>query len=124
MVNPGAFQGARKAFLLGEKEAYRQAMEEGYIAEAIANIQRRFFKRFPVDLPDDVDPSEEALAAVDDEAIEPEYERPDPEKMSSEEYEEAIKKMEERQKKISFKRGVSVAVALRGVVADLVISAN
>ena len=109
---------------MGEKEAYRQAMEEGYIAEAIANIQRRFFKRFPVDLPDDVDPSEEALAAVDDEAIEPEYERPDPEKMSSEEYEEAIKKMEERQKKISFKRGVSVAVALRGVVADLVISAN
>ena len=107
MVNPGAFQGARKAFLLGEKEAYSQAVDEGYVPEAVAKIQRRYFKRFPVDLPDNVEPSEEQLAAVDDDEIEPEFPEPDAEKLSAQEYEAAMTALDERRKKILFKKGVS-----------------
>ncbi|PPQ98301.1 hypothetical protein CVT26_013496 [Gymnopilus dilepis] len=104
MVNPGAFKGARKAFLMGEKETYSRAVDDGYVAEAVAQIQRRFFKRFPLDLPDDVDPTEETLAAVDDDEIEPEREAPDPDTMTKEEYEAAIMVVESRQKKIAFRR--------------------
>ena len=48
---------------MGEKEAYSQAVDEGYIAECTAKIQRRFFKRFPIDLPDEVEPTPEELAS-------------------------------------------------------------
>ncbi|KAF8885406.1 hypothetical protein CPB84DRAFT_1750199 [Gymnopilus junonius] len=105
MVNPGAFQGAWKAFLMGEKEFYSQAVDDGFVAEAVAKIQLRYFKRFPIDLPEEEDPSPEDLAAVDDDAIEPDYQEPDPEKMTSKEYEEAMEKLGSRQRKIAFHRG-------------------
>ncbi|KAF8869052.1 hypothetical protein CPB84DRAFT_1856813 [Gymnopilus junonius] len=105
MVNPGAFQGAWKAFLMGEKEFYSQAVDDGFVAEAVAKIQLRYFKRFPIDLPEEEDPSPEDLAAVDDDAIEPDYQEPDPEKMTSKEYEEAMEKLGSRQRKIAFRRG-------------------
>ncbi|PPR07728.1 hypothetical protein CVT26_003721 [Gymnopilus dilepis] len=105
MVNPGAFQGARKIFLMGEKDAYSQAVDEGYIAEGIAKIQRRFFKRFPIDLPDNVDPSPEELAKVDDEEIEPDYPEPERDKMSEAEYEAALKTLDERRKRVAFRKG-------------------
>ncbi|KAF8907255.1 hypothetical protein CPB84DRAFT_1843965 [Gymnopilus junonius] len=105
MVNPGAFQGARKAFLMGKKEFYSQAVDDGFVAEAVAKIQLRYFKRFPIDSPEEEDPSPEDLAAVDDDAIEPNYQEPDPEKMTSKEYEEAMEKLGSRQRKIAFHRG-------------------
>ncbi|PPQ77171.1 hypothetical protein CVT26_008091 [Gymnopilus dilepis] len=105
MVNPGAFKGVRKLFLMGEKEAYSQAVEDGYIVEAVARTQRRFFKRFPIDLPDEIEPSPEELAKVDDEEIEIDYPEPDREKLSEEEYEAAVKALEERRKRVAFKKG-------------------
>ena len=51
MVNPGTFRGLRKEFLLGEKATYSEAVTGGYAADALANIQRRYFKRFPPELP-------------------------------------------------------------------------
>ncbi|PPQ88063.1 hypothetical protein CVT26_007993, partial [Gymnopilus dilepis] len=106
MVNPGAFHGARKAFLMGEKEAYSQAVDEGYAAECIAKIQRRFFKRFPIDLPDEAEPTAEELAKVDDDEIEPDFPEPERDKMSQQEYEAALDVLEERRKKLVFKKGI------------------
>ena len=74
MVNPGAFQGSRKAFLLSQKADYRDGVVGGYAADALAKIQRKYFKRYPIDLPDLKEPSAEWLAAVDDDAPEVEQE--------------------------------------------------
>ena len=46
MVNPGVFHGLRKDFLAGEKVTYTDAIAGGYEKDAVADIQRRFFKRF------------------------------------------------------------------------------
>ncbi|KDR75957.1 hypothetical protein GALMADRAFT_140529 [Galerina marginata CBS 339.88] len=65
---------------------------------------RRYFKRFPVDLPDEQEPTAEYLAAVDDDAIDPDYEEPDAEKLSPAEYREAMAKLGVRQKTLEFRR--------------------
>ncbi|KAF8971656.1 hypothetical protein BDZ97DRAFT_1650694 [Flammula alnicola] len=104
MVNPGAFRGSRKVFLMSQKEAYIEAVAGNYAAEAVALIQRRYFKRYPVELPHDVEPSEEHLAAVDDDAIDADYKEPDAEKLSPEEYAEALVMLERRQKILEFRR--------------------
>ncbi|KDR72157.1 hypothetical protein GALMADRAFT_41983, partial [Galerina marginata CBS 339.88] len=71
MVNPGTFVGARRAFMLDEKPAYSNGIKGGFAADALAIIQRRYFKRFPVDLAHEDEPTAEFIAAVDDEAPEP-----------------------------------------------------
>jgi hypothetical protein len=40
MVNPSAFHGLQKEFLMGEKAAYSTGMAGGYVADALALIQR------------------------------------------------------------------------------------
>lgn len=71
MPNPGSFHGARKAFLLSQKAEFAAAVKDHNAAEILSQILRRFFKRFPIDLPDDYEPSEAQLAAVDDDAPDP-----------------------------------------------------
>ncbi|KAL0562863.1 hypothetical protein V5O48_019216, partial [Marasmius crinis-equi] len=66
MVNPGAFQGSRKAFLEAAIPGYFSAVQDGSGPEFLQTTVRRFLKRYPVDLADDVEPSEEQLDAVDD----------------------------------------------------------
>ena len=70
-------------------------------------MKRRFFKRFPLDMPDDVDPTPEELAAVDDNTPEPEPVVPDQEKMSEDEYQVAFNDMMDRRKRIAYRCGVS-----------------
>ena len=90
MVNPGTFQGSRKEFLLGERPSYSTGVARGYAADALALIQQRYFKQYPFDLPHTVKPSAELLAAVDDDAAEVDVMEPDQDRMSDEEYKEAI----------------------------------
>ena len=90
MVNPGAFQGSRRDFLVGERASYSTGVTGGYAADALALIQRRYFKRYPVDLPHSVEPSEEFLAAVDDEAADIDVPEPNQDQMSEEEYRAAM----------------------------------
>ena len=66
MVNPGAFQGSQKEFLLSQKPAYKVGVLGGYAADALSQIQCKYFKRYPIDLPHQEEPSVEWLAAVDD----------------------------------------------------------
>jgi hypothetical protein len=71
MVNPGAFKGARKAFLTTKREAYAEAVRDKRSSEQISDIVRCYFKRFPPSLPHDQEPSEEHLASVDDDGADP-----------------------------------------------------
>lgn len=72
MVNPGGFKGIQKEFLEAQQELYNAAVEGNHVADTVADIQRRYFKRFPVTICHNKDPSEEFLAAVDDTAPDPE----------------------------------------------------
>ncbi|KAF9522757.1 hypothetical protein CPB83DRAFT_740586, partial [Crepidotus variabilis] len=74
MVNPGVFKGSRRDFLLGEKASYSAAIDGGYQKDAIANIQCRDLKRYPITLPHEEKPSHEHFNAVDNDALEPEPE--------------------------------------------------
>ena len=107
MVNPGAFRGTRKEFLLSQKAAYAEAVVGGFVADTLANIQRKFFKRYPVDLSHDEEPSEEHLAAVDNNTPDPEVQLPDAEKMTTEEYQDAIRSWDEHGSLIKFCKAVS-----------------
>ena len=118
MVNPGAFRGSRKEFLMGEKAAYSAAMAGGYGADALALIQRRYFKRYPVDLPHHEEPTAEHLAAVDDDAPEPEPEEPNPENMTKEECEAATKELDRRQTILKFRKAVSCSCLLLMLIAN------
>ena len=76
MVNPGAFSGLRKAFLDAQKEAYAAAVAANEVNDVVADIQRRYFKRFPITLAHSTEPTEEHLASVDDDAPDPEMTPP------------------------------------------------
>ncbi|KAJ3492554.1 hypothetical protein NLJ89_g11211 [Agrocybe chaxingu] len=106
MVNPGSFRGLRKEFLQGEKKAYADAVAGGYAKDAIAIIQRRFFKRFPIDLPVDQEPAPEALVAVDDDEAEPDQVQPNKDELGPEEYAKAVERVKERQKLIVYRKGI------------------
>ncbi|KAJ3487040.1 hypothetical protein NLJ89_g11753 [Agrocybe chaxingu] len=105
MVNPGAFQGARKTFLMGEKPGYAAAVQGGYAADQLALIQRQFFKRFPIDKGDTYEPTMEEIEAVDDGEAEADDESADRGALSEKEYEEEQTRVKERRKLIDFKRG-------------------
>ena len=51
MVNPGAFQNSHKEFLVVQKPAYAQAGAGGFMHDCIADIQRCYFKCYPIDYP-------------------------------------------------------------------------
>jgi len=103
MVNPGAFQGSRREFLLSQKPAYKAGVIGGYAADALAEIQRKYFKRYPIDLPHSEEPSPEWLEEVDDDAPDIDQEELD---VSSEEYAIAAKKMETRRSLLTFRKAV------------------
>ncbi|PPQ88429.1 hypothetical protein CVT25_011545 [Psilocybe cyanescens] len=90
MPNPGAFCGARKDFLLNEKKVYSLGVAGHYC--------------FPLDLPDDQDPSPEDLAAVNNKAPQPEQVQPDENKMTPDEYSVAILALKTRQTAVDFKK--------------------
>lgn len=76
MVNPGGFTGLRKEFLDAEQDAYNDAVAENRAADTLADIQRRYFKRFPLSLPFSEEPTAEFLDSVDDDAPDPELRPP------------------------------------------------
>ena len=107
MVNPGSFGPSRKAFLESQKTIYAAGVLDGYAADALAQIQRRYLKRFPIDLPHDDEPTDEWLASVNDEDDDPDQVPPNLESLGEEDYAEALKALESRQKLLTFRRAVS-----------------
>jgi hypothetical protein len=110
MVNPGAFQGSRKDFLLSKKSDYEAAVKGGYAADALAVIQRQYLKRYPIDLPHEQEPTAEALAAVDDDLPDKDFEAPDSSKMGEREYASALENLENRKKLLLFRKAVSLSL--------------
>ena len=107
MVNPGSFGATRKAFLMSEKPDYSAGVMGGYAADALALIQRKYLKRFPMDLPHNEEPTDEWLASVNDEGPDLDQVPPDIQSLSEEDYNAAMKEMEERQKLLAFRKAVS-----------------
>jgi len=110
MVNPGAFVGSRAEFLKGEKRAYAQAVAGGYARDVLSMISRRYFKRYPVDLPHSEEPTAEHLASVDDEAICPEDTPLDPSNMPVDEYLAEKLCREKAAELVDYRQGVSFAL--------------
>lgn len=109
MVNPGAFQGSRKNFLLSQRADYQAGVAGGYVADALAQIQRKYLKRYPIDLPHSDEPSPEWLAAVDDEAADEEQAGPDIEALDEDELAAAMAILEERRTTLCFRKAVSLS---------------
>lgn len=109
--NKLAFPGLRGEFLAGEMDDYIEAVEAGSLSDVVASIQRRFFKRFPVSLEDDEDPSPEWLAQVDDNAAEPEINIPNEDLMTPDEYSTAMAEHNELMSKVEKKKDVSKVIA-------------
>lgn len=112
MGNPGTFIGSRGTFLEAQKEAYTAAVVGGYIGDCIADIQRRYFKRYPIELPHEVEPDPDFMAAVDDNAPDPEVVGPNEETMDAEEFEAAKKAWKARKKLLKLRKGVSHVIVL------------
>lgn len=77
MVNPGTFQGSRGEFLLAQSAVYASAVADGHINDTVADIQRRYLKRYPMSLPHNQEPTKEWLDQVDDDAPDPDPLEPD-----------------------------------------------
>lgn len=107
MVNPGAFSGSRKAFLHDQQDIYAAAVGNGHISDTVADIQRRYFKRYPIDLPHKQEPSSEWLAQVDDGTPDAEMKHPDAEKMSHEEWQVEAGKYDAQIRDIKARKDVS-----------------
>jgi hypothetical protein len=112
MVHPGFFKEARKSFLLAEKATYSEAVQGDYVCDALAKIQWRYFKRFPINLSHDEEPSPEHLESVDDSAPEPEPEEPDEQGLGPEAYTKALQEVEDRGKLIVFCKAVRSSLCL------------
>src|ERR1700692_4389419 len=69
MVNPGSFLGTRHTFLLDQQSRYSQSVRENWAGDCVADVTRRYFKRYPIDLDHHTEPSDEWLAQVDDDAV-------------------------------------------------------
>src|SRR4051812_32598181 len=110
MGNPGIFLGSRKDFFMGEKLAYSASVKGGYVKDALALIDRKYFKRYPATLGLDVEPSAEHLASVDNNAQDPEEEYPEPEDLSPEDYEAALLVITKRAELVAYRHRVSLFV--------------
>ena len=118
MVNPGSFGPSRKAFLESQKPVYTAGVLGGYAGDALAQIQRKYLKRFPIDLPHDEELTEEWLASMDDKENDLDQIPPHVKSLSEEDYAEAMKALESRQKLLAFRRAVSAMSFLYRLVCS------
>lgn len=107
MPNPGAFSGSRKVFLHEQQELYANAVKNGHVADTVADIQRRYFKCYPLNLPHNQEPSQEWLAQVDDDAPEDELVAPDSSEMTHEEWQVAAERYDAQIRDIKARKDVS-----------------
>ncbi len=110
MVNPGVFHGKRKEFLLAEQDGYAQAVKEDRATEQLTDIMHRFLKRFPISMPDNIEPTNSKLECVNDAA--PDIEQPVPDKsaLSAEEYAKKMVAFKSDGEKLTFRQQVGVPV--------------
>lgn len=94
-------------FLDEQIPLYATAVANGTIKEFIDTVYARYARRFPIEMPLEVDPSPEALAAVDDDS--PESEAEDfHDDLSPEEQEAEEKRITDRRALIRKRKSVCV----------------
>ena len=86
---------------------YTKAVTSNREGDFVLDLLRRFFKCYPIELADNIEPTEEMLASVNDEEPDEEPEPPNKETMSEEEYTEMLQKFNDRRDEIEKKRQVS-----------------
>jgi len=107
-MNPGVFAPRQKAWLLGEKDAYRNGVKSSMGKDVMRDITRRFFLYFPVAKPWDYQPTDEEMVLVDPDKPSPEYEVPGiTESETVESYSERMNAFNEYSKTLIFRVGVS-----------------
>ncbi|PPQ80261.1 hypothetical protein CVT24_006601 [Panaeolus cyanescens] len=104
MPSRNAFSGSRAQFMLDAKAKYAADVEGGFVKDAVARIQRRYLKRYPIDLPHEQEPSPEHLAAVDDDAPDNEADPPNAELLEDDEYQAQLAVFEERARLIIYRK--------------------
>lgn len=102
----GLFSPKRKAFLESKRSDFATAVENRYTADGLSIIVQQYFRRFPIDLDDNDEPSDEVLAAVDDNAPVPETTKPS-EELGPKEHNAAVQAGLEQGACIQAKQGVS-----------------
>ena len=106
MVNLGLFRGLRKEFLMSKKSEYKAAVQGGFAADALVNIQQEYLKWYPIDLPHDQEPVPEVLAVVDNDLPDSDVEAPDPLTMGEQEYAAALEALETQRNLLTFWKSV------------------
>lgn len=112
MVNPGSFTGRRKDFLDSQQEIYAAAAAGGHVADIVADIQRRYFKRFPITLSHTQEPSQESLDAVDDHAPDPELSQPQVDGLSPEAAARAVRVYELQKAELKMRKDVRIFLSI------------
>lgn len=107
MVNPGSFPGSRGEFINAQTQLYAEAVKDNHIGDTLANIQRRFLKRYPVTLQDNEEPSAEWLAQVDDDAPDEELHPPKVDEMDKDAADKALAEYTNLVARVKFKKDVS-----------------
>lgn len=120
MVNR-TFKGRRLEWLLAQKPAYEDAVTKATIPSFLDATFARFCRRFPIDLPLDQEPTAEFLAAVDDNAPEPEQETPRDD-MDEEEKTIAEAAQRARQAIIRQRRKVSSAISVSVCLSTMLLT--
>ena len=107
MPNPGGFAGSCLKFLEDKFPAYTKAVTSNRERDFVLDLLRQFFKHYPIELADNIEPMEEMLASVNDEEPDEEPEPPNKETMSEEEHAEMLQKFNDWRDEIEKKRQVS-----------------
>ncbi|KAK7022849.1 SERTA domain-containing protein 3 [Paramarasmius palmivorus] len=96
-----AFKGSRLKFLMDNLPGYAKALKEGWAADFLADLVRRYFKRYPPGLDHSEEPSREHLEQVNDDEPDPEVLPPvRKDGQSVEEFQAALVEFEKLQKVI------------------------
>lgn len=107
MVNPGVFLGSQKEFLLTQKCLFTEAVTGNHVSDTVSDIQRQYFKRFPITLPHNEEPSPEWIAQVNDAAPDPEIMPPDMSTMDEDAFQTAQAAFQAQGKAIKARKEVS-----------------
>jgi hypothetical protein len=88
--------GCSEIFLTEQLEAYAAAIVGNCMKDCLADIQRQYFKHFPIQQDHNVDPAPEVLSNIDDDAADPDEIPPNLESMLEDAFIAAQKAFMER----------------------------
>lgn len=95
-----------------QRELYAQALKDGDTSDVVADIQRRYFKRWPITLQHNQEQTQEWLDKVDDDAPDDELSEPDVDGMSPEDASKALSDFEALMEELKGRKDVRFFVSV------------